>query len=288
MNKLEQLKYLEDNYPLYTNHISNRKIRHDFFSNIETELQAYLLGFYTADGSINEKRKTLRIHLQLSDIDLVNLYKDVISPDARTYEVEPKAVVGRNGAKVFGHGSFGVDITSAKLCNDLVNLGVGYRKSYEELHIPKALPDNLIIHFIRGYFDGDGSVSGGVYSDKYRPNPRVRIHCTIDAKKATLLQEFMEYFAKIGIQMNLNYLTRDDMYRLQTSSKGMCKKLFDVLYADSNFYLKRKFDKFNYYVNTEVSQIITDHCNAQKLSVNESDNTSTSAEHPTNEGGDIC
>ena len=55
---------------------------------------------------------------------------------------------------------------------------------------------------------------------------------------------------------------------LVTPVTGLCaracvkKKLFNLLYTDSNFYLNRKFKKFNYYVNTEVSQIITDHCNA--------------------------
>ena len=100
MNKEEQIKFIEDNYPFYTNHISNRRIRHNFFSNIETELQAYLLGFYAADGSIDEKRKTFRIHLQQKDSELVYLYKDIISPDARTYTIEPKIVTGRNGMKV--------------------------------------------------------------------------------------------------------------------------------------------------------------------------------------------
>lgn len=46
MNRQEQIKFIEDNYPLYTNHISNRRIRHTFFSKNKTELQAYLLGFY--------------------------------------------------------------------------------------------------------------------------------------------------------------------------------------------------------------------------------------------------
>ena len=52
MTKKEQLKFIEDNYPLYNNHISNRRIRHTFFDTIETELQAYLLGFYAADGTV--------------------------------------------------------------------------------------------------------------------------------------------------------------------------------------------------------------------------------------------
>ena len=58
------------------------------------------------------------------------------------------------------------------------------------------------------------------------------------------------------------------------------EKLFNLLYNDSNFYLKRKYKKFNYYVNTEVSQIITDHRNAQEMSVNESNNSPKSMEHP--------
>ena len=52
------------------------------------------------------------------------------------------------------------------------------------------------------------------------------------------------------------------MYRLTSSSKENVCSFFHFLYDDSNFYLKRKFNKFNYYVNTEVSQIIADHRNA--------------------------
>ena len=159
MNKEEQIKFIQDNYPEYTNHISKRRIRHDFFKNIRTELQAYLLGFYTADGSIDQKRKTLRICLQEQDSELVYLYKDTISPDARLYTIQPRVVTARNGMKVQGHTAFGVDITSSILIQDLVDLGFGYRKSWKELHLPN-IPKNLIRHFIRGYFDGDGSIIG--------------------------------------------------------------------------------------------------------------------------------
>lgn len=42
-----------------------------------------------------------------------------------------------------------------------------------------------------------------------------------------------------------------------------------------------KFNKFNYYANTEDVQIIADACNAQEMSVKESNNSPTSSEHPT-------
>lgn len=42
-------------------------------------------------------------------------------------------------------------------------------------------------------------------------------------------------------------------------------------------YLSRKFNKFNHYVNTEVTQLITEHRNAQEVNVNESNNLPMSA-----------
>lgn len=154
MNKEEQIEFIKDNYPA-THHISKRRVRHNFFSSIKTELQAYLLGFYTADGSIDEKRKTLRVELQKGDSEIVYLFKDNISEDARLYQTKERDFIGPKGKIIHAHGNIGVDITSAQLCQDLVNLGIGYRKSYEDLKLPN-IDKSLIRHFIRGYFDGDG------------------------------------------------------------------------------------------------------------------------------------
>ena len=277
MSKNEQIKFIEDNYPLTTNHISNRRIRHDIFSKIETELQAYLLGFYAADGNINEKRKTFRIHLQKQDSELVYLYKDIISPDARTFTVEEHKTTGRNGKEITAHESFGVDITSAKLCTDLVNLGIGYNKSYKDLHIPEMSKD-LIRHFIRGYFDGDGCIIVWLAKEKGKSD-RVRGKFDICAKSASILNEFIKFFATHDIKLNLNYLKRDDMYRISTSSKKELEKIYNILYKNSNFYLSRKFNKFNHYVNTEVTQLIAEYRNAQEVNVNESINPPKSVEH---------
>ena len=261
MNKEEQIKFIEENYPLYTHHTSNRRIRHDFFKNISTELQAYLLGFYTADGSIDEKRKTFRIHLSTKDSELVYLYKDIISPDARLFSVADNyKTTGRDGKEITGHGSIGVDISSAILVNDLVELGIGYKKTYSDLTIPN-IPENLIRHFVRGFFDGDGSISTYLACEKGKKD-RVRCGIQIDSKTKTLLENIQLFFKNNNIKFNLIYLKRDDMYRISTSSREEIKKLYLLFYKDSYFYLSRKFNKFDYYVNTEVSQLIADHRNA--------------------------
>ena len=261
MNKEEQIKFIEENYPLYTHHTSNRRIRHDFFKNISTELQAYLLGFYTADGSIDEKRKTFRIHLSIKDSELVYLYKDIISPDARLFSVADNyKTTGRDGKEITGHGSIGVDISSAILVNDLVELGIGYKKTYSDLTIPN-IPENLIRHFVRGFFDGDGSISTYLACEKGKKD-RVRCGIQIDSKTKILLENIQLFFKNNNIKFNLIYLKRDDMYRISTSSREEIKKLYLLFYKDSYFYLSRKFNKFDYYVNTEVSQLIADHRNA--------------------------
>lgn len=287
MNKEQQLEFIKENYPKYTNHKSKRRIRHDFFKDIQTELQAYLLGFYAADGSINEKRKTLRIQLSTKDIEIVYLFKDVISPDARMFSVEPKYENVVRDKKIYGNGSTGVDITSAILVNDLVDLGIGYNKTYSDLKIPN-IQEELIPHFIRGYFDGDGSIIGSYVKEDVKTNRKARIrrHFGILSKTDSILLDFKEYFESKGIKINMQYLKRDDMWKLTTSSKKEVEKIFKLLYSNSNFYLTRKFEKFDYYVNTEVSQIIADHRNAQEMNDKESNNSPKSVEHPT--GMKIC
>ena len=278
MNKEEQIKFIEDNYPAETNHVSNRRIRHTFFEKIETELQAYLLGFYAADGSIDQKRKTLRIELQKKDSEIVYLFKDTISKDARLYSNNARDFMGNKGKMIHTDGSLGVDITSSKLCESLVKLGIGYRKTYTDFEIPEEIPKELIRHFFRGFFDGDGSFSAGIYTSKNRPNPRLRVHFSIDSKKPKILNSFMNFLYDNDIKTSVIYLKRDDMYRLNSSSIKECKKIFNLLYNDSNFYLIRKFENYNRYVNTEVTQLIAEHRNAQEVNVNESNNPPTSVE----------
>ena len=69
------------------------------------------------------------------------------------------------------------------------------------------------------------------------------------------------------------------MYRLCTASKKVTNTLYHIVYDNSIFKLSRKYNKFNHYVNTEVTQLITEHRNAQEVNVNESNNPPKSPEH---------
>lgn len=281
MNKEDQIKYIEENCPFSFGMHSKRRVRQNFFEDIKTELQAYLLGFYASDGNINEKRKTFRIQLQEKDAEIIYLFKDTIAPDARLFKIDSgKIEHGRNGNIIYGSGSFGIDINSSYICNNLVDLGFGYNKTYSENHLPK-ISKNLIRHFIRGYFDGDGTISGHYVKPdlKWKKNENFRIYASICCKTKTLLLEIQNFLKENQIKSTICFTNRDKMYVISIA-KTQIQKLFDLLYKNSNFYLKRKYDKFNHFVNTEVTQLIAEYRNAQKVNVSDSNNPSTSAEHP--------
>lgn len=286
MNREEQFKFIKDNYPATTHHISKRKIRHEFFKNIQTEIQAYLLGFYVADGSVDEKRKTFRIQLSEDDKEMIDLYRQFISNDARIFNIKGHSISGRNGEKYQQKNFIGIDITSQELTRSLVDLGYGYRKTYKEMHLPN-ISDNLIIHFIRGYFDGDGSFSAYYVPEKNGRKETVKQDFTFHSRTNTMLLEIQKFFSKYNINFNLNYRLRDNMYVLGTSNKQYVKQIFNLMFKDSNFYLSRKYNKIYHHVNTEVTQLITEYRNAQKVSVSDSNNPSKSAGHPTNEDENV-
>lgn len=257
-----QIEKLDEICPLvkgYKN--SKRLVRSKFFEDIQTELQAYLLGFYVADGSLNEERNTISVSIAEQDKEIIELYKN-ISPEARCTIYKERTLIGPKGKEIHGQPMIRIDISNKKLGNSLVQLGYGQRKTYKEMHLPD-LPDCLIWHFIRGYFDGDGYFTMSCR----KPNPKnrevnYRIAVTVGmvSKTKTLLVEIKNFLFKYGFDAKIYDI--GGYYRLEICAKQAVKDLYTFLYKTSNFKLSRKYNKYNYYVNTEESQIIADLRNA--------------------------
>lgn len=239
---------------------SKYEIDHDFFTNIDSEEKAYLLGFYVADGNINEKRKTFRVCITEEDKEVLDFFKENISPSSRMYYYKPYQVNGRNGKTYTGRPKWAYDINSSRLVNSLVELGYGYNKTYEHLHLPQ-ISDELLIHFIRGYFDGDGWVTTWLDVEKNK-KPRNRCNVGMCNKYDDLLIDIMNFFNKFDIHFKLHYLKRDDMYRIVLQSKSELLKFRDLIYKNSHLFLSRKKNKLDHYVNTEILHKTNEDCNA--------------------------
>lgn len=243
---------------------SKREIRINFFTNIQTEIQAYLLGFYVADGSLNLKRNTIRIKINEKDKEIIDLYQKFISPSARIRKNKSFTMIGTKNKPITVNPTYQIDISNKKISEDLSLLGFGERKTYKELSIPK-LNNKLVWHFIRGYFDGDGCIMCSIRNPNKKNrerNFRATLRVQWTSKTKQLLSEVQIFLFKQSINSTISYRHDRDVYTLTICSKDSVNKFFKELYSNSNFYLKRKFSKFNYYVNTEVTQLIAEHCNA--------------------------
>lgn len=235
-----ELKIIKEKFPLFTNgNRSKRAIRHNFFQDICTSLQAYLLGFIAADGCVNELRHALIIQLSDKDASLLDLFK-IISPDAkishRQSSVNP---TGRNGAEITDHGSTRLVIHSKMLYESLIELGIEPRKTYKQLSIPKQIPEQLRKFFLLGYFDGDGYATSFILK-RYNT---LRAKAGICSKTNNILLEFQQELARNGIKTNLTYDKRDDMYHLTTASSAQILAFYQYLYTDTSLGLERKKSK---------------------------------------------
>ena len=121
------------------------------FATIETEAQAYWLGFVTADGGVSD-RFELRLNLQLRDKPHLERLRDFLGT---TIAVREKyRVDGDPNSRDLCY----LSVRSVPLCESLAHHGVVPRKS-KVLRWPGTVPDHLVRHYVRGYFDGNGTYS---------------------------------------------------------------------------------------------------------------------------------
>lgn len=199
------------------------------FENIDTEEKAYWLGFLYADGCVHRFKNSYKVELTLQESDLEHLLKFKNFID---WKENPKYREAQKAYRV----SFG----SRKVAEDLISLGCVPNKSLI-LTFPDKVPDSLIQHFIRGYFDGDGSIH--LIQNKHSVTPDVRILGTKEFLRTLLtkLQINTASIKKCKHNSSNNYyvkFNKDDSY-----------KFLNYIYKDALIYLQRKFDKYVFAVH---------------------------------------
>ena len=146
-------KYLEEQNIKTTKGNHHRKYIHqfDYFEIIDTEEKAYWLGFMFADGYIVDYSNRygedkFGITLHSDDIETLEKFRESIK------STNPITDVSSNGRSLRR-----IIMSSQKTVDDLISHGCVKQKSLI-LKPPINVPDDLIQHFIRGFFDGDGSI----------------------------------------------------------------------------------------------------------------------------------
>ena len=193
-----------------------------FFDAIDTEQKAYVLGLFMADGYNDTKKGIIRLKLQERDKAILEQVKSMLGYTGKLYK--------HTYNKPNQQDQYALQIRSKYLSDRLAELGViPYRRL--AMSFPTNLPQDLIPHYIRGFFDGNGSVY----------NSRVSISGNIgfiEELQNLLITELGISKTKIALQNKA--CGNMHLYKLKDIDA-----LAEYLYKDTTIWLKRKRDKFD-------------------------------------------
>lgn len=209
----------------------------NYFKNIDSHEKAYWLGFLMADGTMREYRPgcyMICFELAIKDADSVHRFCKAIKYDGKIYTNKEKCRAM---------------IPCAELTQDLLRHGVIPNKTGHEI-VPN-IDSRFYSSFIRGFFDGDGSIT----FRKLATRIRVKFHLVcanysmLDSIKNILID-----FAKIipsDKMLHEKYSrtekTKQPVYEFETANMPNVAKIYDYLY-NGTAYMKRKKDIFDQYM----------------------------------------
>jgi hypothetical protein len=210
--------------------LTNRRyqVNDTYFDKIDTEDKAYWLGFLYADGYIRERKSgnSLEMKLSIKDKHHLELFRNAIESNHRI--VDGFNQVKYKGGVSSSHMST-LAIYSTKLVNSIKSQGFHSKKT---LTIEKPnITDDLIHHFIRGYFDGDGSFSFNPKKHKVHTN----IVCASENFRNDLLKVLNEN--NIGIKYHSGIT-------IEVQNKIGNLNFYNYIYKNANTFLNRKKEKY--------------------------------------------
>ena len=207
------------------------KFNEHIFDQIDSEEKAYWLGFIFADGYISSSplREGVKnvyqfeISLGIKDIEHLNKFKKFIA-------FKKDIITDKNRCRFI--------VANKHLWTTLNKLGCTPNKSLS-LKFPN-IPQNLVKHFIRGYFDGDGCISRHVHNTCVTP------HIELLGTKQ-MLEHVLLYS---GISANYKHDKRhsEETWSLEWT-KDLGIEFINYLYNNCSVYLNRKYELYQFFKN---------------------------------------
>ena len=213
------------------NHYRKYFFNFDFFEKIDNEFSAYWLGFLYADGSIESKSATrygeqsFKIAIAEQDLELLEKFKEDIQSTYPIRYDDSRVGKGNSQSQVIQ------SLRSQKTVDDLIRLGCIEKKSLI-LTFPseEQVPQEYLRHFIRGYFDGDGSIS--IYNGQANIN-------------FVGTENFINGLHNV-VQMGSVYpdKRKQNSWYLGINGNLQILKMYHYMYDDATRYMARKYKKF--------------------------------------------
>lgn len=190
-----------------------------FFNSIDTEVKAYILGFIWADGFVIKNGQGFGIGLSGKDMEHLVKIRDAMGTNYPVREYRDEKYIKCR-----------LDIRSVTATSDLVKTGICCTKTYSQ-NTPMGIPSNMMRHFIRGFFDGDGSVKG-----KTKMNSQMSFAAT-----QSMCNFLKEHLLSGSITKKVN---SDICFSYDLSGAKQLQRVFSYLYDGATIYLERKYNRF--------------------------------------------
>lgn len=194
----------------------------------ENPNMAWLLGFLASDGTVSKTKNAIKIGLSAKDREILEKIKEELALE----ESHVTSYTTQTGFDVVE-----LSWTCAQHKQDLARYGIVPNKTFC-LGLPTELAEEYQIDYVRGYFDGDGTVTmnGNTKS--------LKVFFT-SATKAILefIRDVLERHGVPSVSVLCQVRNRVPIYTLDYSTNAT-KKIFQVLYTPNSLFLQRKYDKF--------------------------------------------
>ncbi len=203
----------------------------NFFKPPLTEFSAYWLGFIAADGYVSQNSKEVSIELKKDDYEHLKKFNKHLQGNMfiKYRTRNPRYIKG----KYTGQSELcEITVYSKPLVLDLNSLGICPRKSLI-IQFQDLKDDSLTWSYIRGFFDGDGSI----YYDK-RSN---QLRCKIACSSPVFIEGFQNFLNRFNIK------TYKDGEGCGITGKESTRIFLSKMYDNANVYLDRKYKKYQNY-----------------------------------------
>lgn len=186
-------------------------VNQDFFKKWTKEM-AYILGYWFADGSIWISNGSYKFNITSNDVEHLERIRDIMESNNPIYDREDDD-------------SHEFRISNKVIYNDILRLGGVPRKS-SIARFPKV-PNEYVIDFIRGYFDGDGGIS-------------LRENTNEPSISFTSTKQFIDKLEKHLTFKGRKYQLGDNTYEIFYDGE-YAQYVLKYLYENAGLYLERKY-----------------------------------------------
>ncbi len=202
----------------------------NYFNKIDCERKAYFLGLLYADGC-NTKKHSVILGLCEPDQYLLDELKADLNFGGPIH-VKKFNEINRKTA-------YRLELCNKTISEDLTRLGCVPRKSLI-LKFPteEQVPKDLLPHFIRGFFDGDGSIAN---------NRRLEVSMISSPDFCAGLKDYLEKTLKINVYLKIHHKGNNHIVATNLRASVL---VLDHIYRDATIYMKRKHERFKRFIVT--------------------------------------